>query len=173
MLTLVSGGAASGKSEYAESLALSDTAHSRIYLATMEVWDKEGEARIARHRQLRQGKGFQTLEIPRNLIQCSVPRDSCVLLECLSNLCANECFGSQGFLGAEERILSGISHLQSQCASLIIVTNELFSDGISYAPETARYCAILESLNCQLAAKASHVYEVVCGIPICWKGGAP
>lgn len=170
MLTLVSGGAASGKSEYAESLAIQSAAPNRIYLATMEVWDGEGRARVARHRALRQGKGFQTLEAPRNLAQITLPKNSCVLLECLSNLCANECFGPEGFKGALERMTAGIEQVLAQCADLIVVTNELFSDGIAYPEETEQYLTILSQLNCWLAAKADAVYEVVCGIPVCWKG---
>ena len=61
MFTLVTGGAASGKSEYAESLALRLPGR-RIYLATMRPADPESLARINRHRLLRQGRGFDTLE---------------------------------------------------------------------------------------------------------------
>ena len=61
MFTLVIGGAASGKSEYAESRVVR-LPERRIYLATMRPWDQECRARIARHRRLRQDKGFETLE---------------------------------------------------------------------------------------------------------------
>ena len=61
MFTLVTGGAASGKSEYAESLAMRLPGR-RIYLATMRPADPESLARINRHRRLRQGRGFDTLE---------------------------------------------------------------------------------------------------------------
>lgn len=172
MLTLVSGGAASGKSEYAESLALRSAAPNRVYLATMEVWDEEGRVRVARHRNLRQGKGFYTVEAPRNLERVELPANSCVLLECLSNLCANECFGPEGFDGALIRMTAGIDRVLAQCTDLIVVTNELFSDGITYPAETEQYLSVLSRLNCLLAAKADFVYEVVCGIPVCWKGEA-
>lgn len=172
MLTLVSGGAASGKSEYAESLVMQSAAPVRVYLATMEVWDDEGRIRIARHRALRQRKGFKTVEAPRGLDRFAFPDNSCILLECLSNLCANECFGPEGFDGAIERIMTGILHLLDHCSDLVIVTNELFSDGITYPQETEAYLSVLGQLNRQLAAKADFVYEVVCGIPICWKEGA-
>ena len=62
MFTLVIGGAASGKSEYAEELILASPLRPRIYIATMEPFGAEGQARIARHRELRRGKGFQTVE---------------------------------------------------------------------------------------------------------------
>jgi adenosylcobinamide kinase/adenosylcobinamide-phosphate guanylyltransferase len=170
VLILVSGGAASGKSEYAEQLAVQQVADHFIYLATMEVWDEESRGRVERHRMLRQGKGFSTLEVPRALETVQVPSGSCVLLECLSNLTANELFGPQGMEGALDRITDGLSHLISQSSSLVVVSNELFSDGITYAPETEAYLAVLAQLNRWLAERADYVYEVVCGIPICWKG---
>lgn len=170
MLTLVSGGAASGKSEYAESLVLRSGAPNRVYLATMEVWDEEGRARVARHRTLRQGKGFYTIEAPRNLERVVLPEKCCVLLECLSNLCANECFGPQGFTGVERRIITGLERVIAGCGHLVVVTNELFSDGVTYPEETERYLSVLSGLNGWIAARADAVYEVVCGIPVCWKG---
>ena len=66
MLTLVLGGAASGKSEYAESLVLK-TALPRYYLATMQVWDAECAARVAKHRKMRAQKQFTTVECPLHL----------------------------------------------------------------------------------------------------------
>ena len=51
----------------------------------------------------------------------------------------------------------------------MVVTNELFSDGVRYDPETAAYLELLAGLNRAIAAKADQVYEVVCGIPVAWK----
>ena len=67
MLTLVVGGAASGKSEYAERLVL-QTALPRYYLATMQVWDAECAARVEKHRRMRAEKQFETLECPLHLV---------------------------------------------------------------------------------------------------------
>ena len=69
MLTLVLGGAASGKSEYAESLVLKTTG-PRYYLATMQVWDAECAARVEKHRRMRAAKQFETVE-------CQIGRASC------------------------------------------------------------------------------------------------
>ena len=65
-VTLVIGAAASGKSAYAESLCLGHDG-PRVYLATMEPFGEEGARRIARHRALREGKGFSTLERTRDV----------------------------------------------------------------------------------------------------------
>lgn len=73
MLILVSGGAASGKSEYAESLIVRAGHEKRTYIATMEIFDAEGERRAARHRAMRAGKGFTTLECPRGLMEAALP----------------------------------------------------------------------------------------------------
>ena len=68
MEALVYGGAASGKSRYAEDLLCALSGEGpRIYLATMEAMDEESRARVRRHRALRQNKGFSTLECPRDL----------------------------------------------------------------------------------------------------------
>ena len=173
MLILVSGGAASGKSEYAESLTLACSAMPRVYVATMEIWDDEGTARVARHRQMRKDKGFLTVEAPRRLFEADIPSGSTALLECMSNLCANECFGPEGFDGAFDRIQRGVCHLQQQCANVVIVTNELFSDGTVYPAETESYLDILAQLNRAIAAQADQVWEVCCGIPVCLKGETP
>ena len=173
MYILVSGGAASGKSEYAESLVLASSARPRLYVATMEVWDGESRARVARHRAMRRDKGFVTIEAPRRLFEAELPPGGVALLECLSNLCANECFGPEGFEGAYDRIWQGLCHLTDTCRDVVVVTNELFSDGVAYAPETEAYLEILARLNRAIAARADQVWEVCCGIPILQKGETP
>lgn len=167
---MVSGGAASGKSEFAEGLVTACPAAPRLYLATMRLWDAECEARAARHRRQRAGKGFATLERPEDLASLPLPAGCAVLLEDLSNLCANEFFGPGGRAGAEDRICAGLAALAEKSALAVAVTNELFSDGIAYDPDTAAYLACLAGINRRAAALAGAVYEVVCGIPICWKG---
>ena len=89
MTTLIIGGARSGKSAYAESL-LAALPPPRWYVATMQPWDEECRARIAKHRRARAGKGFETLECSRALAALRLPRRGSALLECLGNLAANE-----------------------------------------------------------------------------------
>ena len=172
MLTLVVGAAASGKSEYAESLVLSAGPARRLYIATMEPLDSESHLRVERHRRLRAGKGFETLECYTNLPSADVPAGSVVLLECLGNLCANELYSPAGSGDrAMESILAGLEHLRRQCREVVVVSNEVFSGGNRYQGDTLTYLRVLAEVNRRAAASAERVYEVVCGIPVCHKGG--
>ena len=94
MTALVFGGAASGKSGWAEDLICTlPRTGPLIYLATMEPGGGEAAERIRRHRALRAGKGFScTVERPRDLAGWAPPAGSAVLLEDLGNLAANELF---------------------------------------------------------------------------------
>ena len=81
----------------------------------------------------------------------------------MSNLLANEMFGGSSENAVQE-ILNGIDVLVEKCDNLIIVTNDVTSDGIIYESETENYKKNLGALNCFLALKADEVYEVNCGI---------
>ena len=167
MLHLITGGSGSGKSAYAEQQVMNAGAGRRIYIATMIPYGEEGKQRVERHRQLRRAKNFETIECYKNLASLEIPKDSIVLLECMSNLVANEIFEPEGAHGETvESIRSGIKHLMEQTEQLYVVTNEIFSDGISYDSETMRYLEYLGQVNQVLAAAADRVTEVVYGIPV-------
>ncbi|MCD7762032.1 MAG: bifunctional adenosylcobinamide kinase/adenosylcobinamide-phosphate guanylyltransferase [Lachnospiraceae bacterium] len=93
-------------------------------------------------------------------------RPKMILLECMSNLVANEMF-EPGGAGDDvvNAILRGITVLRRQANCLIVVTNEVFSDGIRYDADTMRYLSYLGAVNQALAAQADRVTEVVYGIP--------
>lgn len=173
MTTLVIGGAASGKSGYAESL-LSDVGH-KLYIATMQPYGAEAARRIARHRALRASKGFDTLErftALGALTDIQLPHGCSVLLECLGNLAANELFSPEGAgEDAQAVILEGVALLARRCCHLVVVTNDVVADGVTYDAGTERYLALLGRCNAALAARFDRVVEVVCGIPIVLKGG--
>lgn len=170
MFTLVTGGSGSGKSEYAESLVDSWN-DPKIYIATMMPFDEETRKKIQRHREMRRDKGFITLECFTGLSDLCLPEECHVLLDCMSNLTANEMFTEEG-AGADTRtsILSGIEHLLASAEDVCIVTNEIFSDRIEYGAETILYQKCLGDLNCRMAEMADRVVEVVCGIPLRQKG---
>ena len=198
MIHLVTGGSGSGKSEYGEGLILDIPDGERFYIATMEPSGREAERRIARHRKLREGKGFFTIERPRDLGGLILPGEGRknVLLECVSNLAANEMFGggacglteSAGEAGAcgpaelagetgldrlmelARRIVSDIRSLARQADHLVIVTNQVGEDGCCYDRETRTYIALVGRVNQELAKLADQVTEVVFGIPVIVKG---
>lgn len=171
MLTLVIGGAASGKSAYAERLVL-QTALPRYYLATMQVWDAECAARVEKHRRMRAEKQFETLECPLHLGTVRLPARGTALLEDLGNLTANELYDPTGAgEAAASAILDGLDRLAAQCEHLVVVSNEVFSGGANYAGDTDRYLKALAQVNNALAARADAVVRVVCGIPVYHKGG--
>ena len=171
MLTLVVGGAASGKSAYAERLVL-QTALPRYYLATMQVWDAECAARVEKHRRMRAEKQFETLECPLHLGTVRLPARGTALLEDLGNLTANELYDPAGAgEAAASAILDGLGQLAAQCEHLVVVSNEVFSGGANYAGDTDRYLKALAQVNNALAARADAVVRVVCGIPVYHKGG--
>lgn len=168
MFTLVIGGAASGKSAYAEVHALS-LPGSRVYLATMQPSDGECWTRIEKHRRQRVGKGFETVERYTDLSGTPVPTGANVLLECVGNLLANELYEPNG--GGTNAVLCGTDTLLSRCQHLTVVTNEVCSGGTDYDESTLFYLRELAWVNRALAAQADRVVEVVCGLPHFWKGG--
>ena len=168
MIALFTGGSGSGKSEMAESYAcrLASNKKPLYYFATMRVWGEEGRARVEKHRRQREGKGFATVECPSRL-----PLDiagGVILLECLSNRLANAMFGD-GEPDPVELILSELSALAEK-NDLVVVTNEIFSDGARYDAETAQYIGNLGLLNQKLARRAQLFVESVYSIPVVHKG---
>ena len=172
----MTGGSGSGKSAFAEQCILDCQGNKRIYIATMYPFDEESHRRIARHRAMRAEKKFTTIERYTDLEHLTIPQGADVLLECMSNLTANEIY-QEGGAGDNtvKAILNGIHHLLEQAGNLVIVTNEIFSEAVSYEGETRTYQEYLGKINQELALLADEVVEVVYGIPIYHKkkkGGA-
>ena len=169
MMILVTGGSGSGKSAFAEDCVVSCGETERIYIATMYPFDEESRRRVQRHQKMRQGKGFETIECYTGLHKVQVPENSTVLLECMSNLVANELFVKDGMAHMEqtvEKIVKGIQRLKAQCRHLVVVTNEVFSDGLQYDEWTGEYIRCLGMVNQHLSELADQVVEVVYGIPV-------
>lgn len=162
MFTLIIGGSASGKSEYAERQVLSLSGR-RVYIATLEPWDEECRQRICKHQTARKERGFVTIECYRGLDELIVPQQSNLLLDGLGNLVAGELFHPDGRGAAA--VLAGIDHLLTQCSHLTIVADEVFSGGADYEGETLRYLREMGRLHCDLAQRADRVVEVICGVP--------
>lgn len=170
MFHLITGGSGSGKSAYAENCILEFQGKNRIYIATMFPFDEESHWRIERHRKMRREKCFTTIECYTGVKNLEISSDSDILLECMSNLTANEMYQENG-AGEEtvEEILQGIRQLKDRAKNLVVVTNEVFSDGISYDPDTMRYLSYLGNINQEMGKMADQVTEVVYGIPVSLK----
>lgn len=197
-MIVVTGVSGSGKSEYAENRAAALAGGGPLYyVAAMEPYGEEAARRIRRHRSLRAGKGFTTLECYRDIakvpdmIGASRCREATVLVECMSNLLANEMFSAEtGSAGqsdtektesvaetvrsaekyqvsaeAADKIAHDILFLNERCGHLVVVTNEVFADGISYENETMVYIKSLGRLNRALVQAAEEAVEVVYTIP--------
>lgn len=171
MIHLITGGSGSGKSAYAEDWLKSRAKSGPLlYIATMQPFGEEAKKRIERHHVLRKGKGFATLECYTDLAQADIPHANGILLECMSNLVANELFREDGRLNdrkeTREKILQGVLHLTGTTDVLAIVTNEVTADLQDYSEETKIYQSLLGEINQELAKLADIVTEVVYGIPV-------
>ena len=172
MFYLLTGGSGCGKSAYAERLLLTLPA-PRFYLAAMIPYGADGPAKVEKHRRMREGKGFVSIERYTDMAGLILPRRGSALLECMCNLTANEMFEPTGAGDrAEEAILRGIDSLIDQTDSLIVITNDVGSAGLhGYGEGTLRYMRTLGRLNRLLARRADAVAELAAGIPIWLKGG--
>lgn len=171
-IILITGGAASGKSAHAERILCQLEPKNRLYLATMQPFGEDAAFRIARHHTLRAGKGFETVERYVDLAALSLPHAyDGILLEDLGNLLANELYAPDGaHENAVSAILAGITALQKQCHTLVIVSNEIFDDGIAYDTQMQPYLQGLASLHLEIAAQAQQAAQSVCGILVTYKG---
>lgn len=189
MIILIYGGSGSGKSEFAEDYVCKTPFHNRFYLATMISYDRESKLRIEKHRNQRRGKGFITLEHPMDVDEVLMEIDrikapefftnaskeggSIILLECMSNLVANEMF-RDGLIMDEpsciRKILHDISKINDSVDTLVIVSNDIYEDGVDYDIGTRAYLNALGAINRRIAQMAEEIYEVVVGIPIKIKG---
>ncbi len=162
MIQLICGGSGSGKSRIAENYANQPRFHKRLYIATMRALDDEAFQRVLRHRTQRDQMKFVTCEFAYVKDFTYEPADV-VLLEDLTNLFMNEWF-SEGQAGAGARVFEAIMKLEASCKTLIIVTNDILSDGVVYDEELEAYLEALSSLTMRLANEADMVHEVTAGI---------
>lgn len=177
MMVFVIGGSGSGKSSYAEKriVSLHKNEETLYYLATMRIWDEEGWQKVDRHRKLRNGKGFVTIEQPTDVNQAMEKMEEnrrAVLLECVSNLTANEMFSGRKPKAAgevAEKIIRGITYIKENASHLVVVSSNVFEDGVTYDAATMEYIYAMGMINQRLAALCDQAVEVVAGIPLMLK----
>ena len=167
--TFVLGGAASGKSLYAESL-VTDTGAPRVYIATGEAWDEEMRAKIAAHVDQR-GPGWRTIEAPLDVAPAlaSVAADEVALLDCATMWMSNQMLAENDLDAETARLLDALAACKGK---LVVVSNEV---GMGIVPENAlarRFRDVQGRLNKRLAAAADTVLFVAAGLPLTLKAPA-
>ncbi|OYW57983.1 MAG: bifunctional adenosylcobinamide kinase/adenosylcobinamide-phosphate guanylyltransferase [Rhodobacterales bacterium 32-66-7] len=169
-VTLVVGGARSGKSTFAEAL-VNSTARPRRYIATAEAWDDEMRDRIARHVADR-GPGWTTVEAPLDLAEAlaDARTDEVVLVDCATLWLTNHLLADHDLAGETATL---IASLLSCPAPVVVVSNEV---GWGIVPDNAlarRFRDAQGRLNQQLAATADLAVTVIAGLPLVLKGRLP
>lgn len=166
-LTLVLGGARSGKSRYAESLVTRLPA-PWVYVATAQAFDDEMRARIAEHRE-RRAAGWRTIEAPADLaVALRDASDAPVLVDCLTLWMSNLMLADADLSAAE----AGLDAALNRAAPTVLVSNEV---GLGIVPDNAsarRFRDAAGRLHQRIAARAGRVVFMVAGLPMFVKGGA-
>lgn len=169
-LSLVIGGARSGKSALAERL-VTGSGLTRRYIATAEAWDDEMRDRIARHRAER-GQGWITVEAPLDLAAALAQADSgeVVVVDCATLWLTNHLLAEHDLAREAEGLFTALSGC---AAPVVIVSNEV---GWGIVPDNALARAFRDAqgrLNQQIAAQAGLVVGVMAGLPMVLKGRMP
>jgi adenosylcobinamide kinase / adenosylcobinamide-phosphate guanylyltransferase len=169
-LTLVLGGARSGKSRYAESL-ITTLPPPWIYVATAEAGDAEMAERVARHRA-RRGAGWQTITAPHDPAGAleTAPPAAPVLVDCLTLWLSNRMLAEADVEAETGRFEAA---LERRTGAVVLVSNEV---GFGIVPDNAlarRFRDLQGRLNQRIAARADRVVLLVAGLPIMVKGRPP
>ncbi len=163
-LTLVLGGARSGKSRYAER-AIEAAAGGGLYLATADIADAEMAARIAGHRA-RRGPTWSTIEEPIEIagrIEAEARPDRPILVDCLTLWLSNLMHAGRDIGAETERLLAALAAARGP---VVLVANEV---GLGIVPETPLGRAFRDQagrLNQRVAAMAERVVFVAAGLPM-------
>lgn len=171
-VTLILGGARSGKSHYAQALA-ARAGKDVFYLATAQASDDEMRAKIERHRKERPAS-WKTIEVPLDL-DCAVTqygnKDACLLIDCLTTFTANLMLAENG---NEEAVFRRIERLRSAlictAASVVIVSNEVGSGVVPAYPSGCQFRDLLGEINQTIAQISRQVVLMIAGCPLALKG---
>ena len=169
-ITLIIGGAASGKSLWAENYTLSATKRP-LYIATAQPFDTEMEEKIAAHRARRTAQ-WELKEAPLDLVEAlsGLTSESCALIDCLTMWLSNHLLADTPLEPLETDLFKALSICPAQ---LVLVTNEV---GYSVVPENAlarKFRTVQGRLNQRLAAAANKVVLVTAGLPLVLKSADP
>lgn len=172
---MITGGQRSGKSQYAERLALS-MSRTPVYMATAHVWDDEFRQRVERHRQ-RRGRQWTNIEEEKYLSRHDISGRVAVI-DCITLWCTNFffCRGKSEWEQpsvdeALEAVKAEFDKFTRQDATFIFVTNEIGSGGVSDNAIQRRFTDMEGWMNQYVASRADEVVLMVSGIPVKIKDG--
>lgn len=163
----VYGAAGSGKSKAAENIITGLAKEGKLfYLATMENKSEAAKERINRHKKLREGKGFITIEEPFDLSRCvDQIKGGYVLIEDVSNLLANIYFSEK-----KTKIIEQFELINTIAKEVVVVANNIFEEGPTEDEMCDGYLKVLAALNSDIANMSDTFVEVICGQVIVRKG---
>lgn len=163
-ITLITGGQRSGKSRYAQQVALKLSSNP-VYLATSRVWDEEHRMRIERHKEER-GEEWKTVEEEKYIGKHDYT-GRVVLIDCITLWATNFFFDLQADVQkALEELKTEFDNLMKQDACFILVTNEIGMGEMSQNDLQRKFADLQGWLNQYIASKADEVYLMVSGIPV-------
>jgi adenosylcobinamide kinase/adenosylcobinamide-phosphate guanylyltransferase len=163
-IILITGGQRSGKSSYAQKLALS-LSENPVYLATSRIWDEEHRLRIGRHKEER-GNEWITIEEERVLSKHDFTGKT-VLIDCVTLWATNFFFDLQSDVeSALNSLKLEFDRLIRQDAHFIFVTNEIGMGEMSQNDLQRKFADLQGWFNQYIAGKADVVYMMVSGIPL-------
>ena len=167
-IILITGGARSGKSSYAEKLAL-QLSPEPVYLATSRIWDEEFRERVRRHQE-RRGLQWTNIEEEKELSRHALD-GRVVLVDCLTLWATNFYYDLKGDVDrALEAMKAEFDRFIDQDATFLIVTNEIGMGGTSDNEVQRRFTDLQGWMNQYAASRADEVVLMVCGIPVIIKG---
>ncbi len=167
-IIFITGGARSGKSSYAEKMALSLSPHP-VYLATARVWDEEFRQRILRHQQNR-GDEWENREEEKELSKHQL-QGRVILIDCVTLWCTNYIFDYPTSIDELlKKITTEFDRFTEQEATFIFVSNEIGLGGTSTDDLQRKFTDLVGWVNQYIASKADEAYLMVSGIPMKLKG---
>ena len=162
-IILITGGQRSGKSQYAERLALSLSPHP-VYVATAHVWDDEFRQRVMKHQE-RRGAEWDNIEEEKFLSRHDLTGRVAVI-DCITLWCTNFFFELQEVDKALDSLKSEFDRFTAQDATFIFVTNEIGSGGVSDNAVQRQFTDLQGWMNQYVAQHADEVILMVSGIPV-------
>jgi adenosylcobinamide kinase / adenosylcobinamide-phosphate guanylyltransferase len=170
-VTLVLGGARSGKSRYAQQLA--EQSRDVVFIATARASDEEMRAKIERHREDRP-KEWSTIEEPLDLPKVLAEHQlasEVIVVDCLTIFAANllEAAG-EGSNAIERRVEALCEALRTAQCNVVLVSNEVGSGVVPPYPVGRRFRDLLGEINQKVARVADDVVLMVAGLPLALKG---